>query len=134
MLSNFLIEDETLWISTPTGSYDASRRFVKGYSAATTFEGLWEPFSTGLSTLVLPTGISSKESLILFTDLEINISDDHVGRIATASLVYLQDPVTFPNTVAYAVWDKASYISNGGFTLIGGFSEYILIRQEKLEN
>jgi len=129
-----LIGDSSLWLTTSVGSWGINHRWVEGYSTPQEFSGVWEPYGSGEDNLVLPAGVSSSDSLILFTKFELKTHNDLQGNMAVADLIYLKDPNTFPDAAAYVCWSKAPYVELTGFSLITeSFGEYLLVRREKKE-
>ena len=95
-------------------------------------EGIWEPYQKGQDNVVLPEGVTSSDALVLFSEAELLTHSDLVGNTNKADIVYVEDPEVDPTAKAYVVWYKAPWIGNGGFELLMGHGEYVLVRQEKL--
>ena len=129
-----LIGDLPFWLTREEGYWGTDRRWVSGYATPQEFTGMWEPYLSGQTNIVLPSGVKSSESITLFTNLELKTHKDLEGANTVSDLIYLQDPDSNPNAEAYVCWDKAIFESVGGFSLITDtFGEYLLVRREKLQ-
>ena len=138
-MSNFqLLVDDVAYLKTETQG--TPNTFVKGILVEGTktisyvpFECIPEPYSKGETSLVLPSGVSSRDAYILFTSKSLKTHDDLKGTATVADIVYLENPEDDQYAHPYVVFDHAPWKKNGGFQLLGGHGEYLIIRQEKVD-
>ncbi len=100
----------------------------------TKFTGDWEPYKSQGMNKILPSGVSEKDAIIIYTDkTSLKIHDDLHGQSSLADSVYLQDPTTNPYTKEFVVFHKMTWISDVGMQLLKtNYAEYICIAREKL--
>ena len=91
-----------------------------------------EPFTKGEKSMVLPSGVSSKDAYILFTSTSLKTHNDLKNTATVADVVYLDDPETDQAAHAYIVFDKANWRRNSGMKLLSTHGEYLIIRKEKV--
>lgn len=134
-----ILEDDPIYLEVDVPSIDG--QFIGGIWYEGTpqqkvyeeFEGIWEPFTTGIGAKVLPQGVSSSDSLSLFTEKSLKTYSDLDDDASKADKVFITDPEDLSTAShPYIVYNKAPWVQNKGFRLLGGHFEYILIRQEKL--
>lgn len=128
-----LLQDDTIYLQNKVeeGSYIGGK-WVAGNGAITYTEvsAIFEPYTKSIVSYVLPEGVSSSDSQVIFSEYDFKVHNDRVGSARVADVVYLNDPTS---TDPYVVFDKAVWKSNKGFTLLtADYYYYIAIRQDKL--
>lgn len=96
-----------------------------------TFTGNWEPYSNDETSIILPEGVSGKNTLVLFTSQDLSVHNDLAGHEILGSVIYLESPLLVSNTPAYVVTAKQHWKGNSGFSLMEGYNEYLVTRKEK---
>ena len=123
-------------IKTVTGATLDDGFYTKGkvvidYEAIDGFE---EPYSRSESSDTQLSGVSSSESRYLYTNAVLKLHNDLEGNQSLADIVYLEDPRTNPNAMAYVAYDKENWKANPNMKLIPqDYSKIILVRKEKVE-
>lgn len=130
-----LISNDTLFkkVVTGIGGEYVNRKWVPSNSTTyEAFSGLWEPFGDGESGLVLPAGVSSEASIVVYSeDQSLVVNCDIAGREAVGTIIYLDDPDVTPNTPAFIVEGRSEWKANASFSLLGTSTEYLAVRVEK---
>jgi hypothetical protein len=93
----------------------------------------WEPFGNGIQSQVLPTGVSSTDTITIFTNEDLATHNDLTGDKTTADIVYKNNPNENSLEQKYVVFDKAYWKKNSSNKLLSGHTEYIAIRKEKFD-
>ena len=133
-----LIQEDTLYkkmVSSSGGSY-INGVWIPGTETISYVEilGLLDPYTNkSEESLVLPEGVSSESSFILYSDELLNTNRSLPTGSTLADIVYITDPETDTSSNPYTVWSKSSYSGNGGFTLIDNTHYmYLLIREDRV--
>lgn len=128
-----LLADDEIFLVTKTvlGSWVGGKYVEATTESIDPIAVIWEPFNSGESTIVLPTGVSSSGAITIFSQQDLKISNDLSGNVADGDLIFLEDPVLVPTTLLYQIWDKAPWVTNAAFTLLKGHNEYVALRKEK---
>ena len=126
-----LISDLEFWKVDRTFGYNTQRKWEEVEGAPESFLGVDEPFDQGISTIVLPTGASSRDAFTLFTKTEMQVYNDLAGDTSIPTTIYLTDPDTTTNPVPYLVWDEETYRDNSAMQFLGGHHEYVCVRRDK---
>jgi hypothetical protein len=95
----------------------------------TTFTGLWSPYKEGESSITLPDGVSSEDTIVINTTETLSTDDSSIGNESTGERIYLQNPEVNLNTHKYLVKKAAPWVANSSFQLIPSFNEYIAVRE-----
>jgi len=123
-------------IKTVTGATLDDGFYTKGtvvlyYEAIDGFE---EPYTRSESSDTQLSGVSSSESRYLYTNAVLKLHNDLEGNQSLADIIYLEDPRTNPNAMAYVAYDKENWKANPNMKLIPqDYSKIILVRKEKVE-
>ena len=132
-----LLEDEELWLSsrvlTKAGYSDAGVYYPAEYDEGyLPFEGEWEPMGEGEKVRVLPSGLSSKYAIYIFTEKVLSCAID-LGQSSfrKGDVIYLTDPEEDEEAWPYDIYNEAPWRKNKGFELLTGYNQYTAIRREK---
>jgi len=129
-----LLDDDQLFKETTVvlGQW-INRQYVESpVSSIDSFDGIWEPFNEGESSLNLPTGISSTDAITLFTNDVLRVANDIAGNVSDRQIIFLEDPAVITTTIPYVVMDKAFWKGNSAFSFVSEYTEYLCIREEKI--
>lgn len=131
-MSFMLLEEDTLWkkVETLTGAWDNG--VWKDTDSDIDYEelvGIVDPYSMGETSFTLPSGVGNTDSYLLFSNEELVTHKSLPEGSTLADVVYLKDPTTSTSLSGYVVYDKGSWSGNGGFMLMDGFYEYLIIRE-----
>jgi hypothetical protein len=131
-----LIQEDTLYkeVKTYTDGYYKRGVYYDGEETITypTFEGLAEPMGDGSENLALPQGVSSTDTIMVYTSEELNTSEDNGNDATLADVIYINDPETRKGSQKYVVWRDAAWSANASFTLIDSAHDYVCIKEGKL--
>ena len=132
-----LLTSRTLYRKIETVTEDSA--WVDGVYYPTTsttvtyeeFLGDFEPVGSGERKTVTPAGFNSEESIWVFSQVELNTTRNLNDNIVEGDVIYLQDPTTVPDTPAYIVFNKETWLTNDGFELLDTDTyDYVGIRLE----
>ena len=133
MLGFSLLSDDTLYkaVKITKGSY-VNRKWVEGtITSYESFLGDWEPHSDGEETITLPQGVSSTNSILIYSQEELSVASDLKGYEEVGDIIYLEDPEDQAEVPPYRVIAKEVWKANASFTLLQGHILYLAVRQEK---
>lgn len=132
-----LLENDVVWKKVEVHTGDGEVIDGVYYPPTSTIsyddiEGIWEQFTTtGQESFSLPSGIGSTDAVLLFTNEQLKVAKDLPTGSSDYDILYIEDP-TLSSSEPYKVQDKANWKKNGGFQLLDGHLEYLLIRVESL--
>ena len=131
-----LLQDDTIYLENKTevGSYIGGK-WIEGSPEITYTEvdAIYEPYTKSLVSYVLPEGVKSSDSQVIFSEYNLKVHNDLGVNSRVADIVYFEDPETNTHACPYIVFDKDVWKANKGFTLLSeDYSYYIAIRQDKL--
>ena len=125
-----LIQDSDLWITARVGSW-INYVWVEGTPVVTKKSGLIEPFRSEETSLILPQGVSSSETIMIHTEHVLKVYNNIIGNESIADIVTLKDPALNPTTFKYMVLGKEDWDANSSFTLIPSYNVYMAVRVEQ---
>lgn len=125
-----LIQDSDMWVVSRSGQW-VNRVWVEGVPVSTKKSGLIEPYKEGETSMILPQGVSSKETIIIYTEHDLNVYNNIEGNLSIADLITLEDPDIVTTTFRYMVLDKEKWDANSSFTLIPSHKVYLAVRVEQ---
>lgn len=125
-----LIQDSDMWVISRTGQY-INRVWVEGVPVVSKKSGLVEPYNREETSLILPQGTSSAESVIIYTEYDLKVYNNIEGNLSDADLITLKDPDLNPTTFKYMVMDKEQWDANSSFSLIPSHQVYLAVRVEQ---
>lgn len=120
-------------ITASTGDFD-NGVWVEGTTTVEyeEYECRWQPYNRGETEKVLPSGVKGRDIINLWTIEELAVADDLENLQTPPDIIYLENPNTNPNAVAYSVEDKEDWNRQGSFRLISSdFNVYTCRRVPK---
>ena len=136
-MSFSLIVEDTFYKreTTFTDSYVLDGVYHQGEETVDykSISGTLEPYRDGEEAVVLPAGVSSSDSRILYSSEPLQTYDD-TGEVGLADIVYIKNPdVSRSKPQGYVVMGKEDWSTNSGFTLISTDDAvtYLLVKKEK---
>lgn len=131
-----LLKDDVLYKEeiTYTDGYYKRGVYYDGEEVITypTFEGLAEPMGRGSEHIALPQGVTSHDTVIVYTDTFLKTVEDNGNDATLADSIYLKDPTTRSTPQKYVVWRDATWSANTSFTLVPSAHDYVCIKEGKI--
>lgn len=129
-----LIEDDSFWkkVETYSGSWVTGVWIEDDPEIAyLELSGIKDPYTTGEKSFVLPKGVGNTDAYLLYTNEELLTHKSLPEGSNLADKVYFSDPSENSLVAGYTVFDKMDWSSNGGFMLMQGHYEYLIIRDKE---
>lgn len=127
-----LLQEDTIYKKTTTsaGEWVGGQYIQSTADSIDAMTAIVEPYQSGESTLILPTGVMSTDAKLIYSQELLTVASNLTGNITDGSIVYMDDPTTNTNTPAYVIMDKEEWSGNAGFTLMQAYNIYLAIRKE----
>lgn len=93
--------------------------------------GVTEPYKSGETSLILPSGITSEASLLVYSEHDLKTFNNLKGNTSNADLVTFIDPVANPDAMKYMIMDKEVWDANASFALLSTHQVYLAVRVEQ---
>lgn len=125
-----LLQDDTLYRESapnPNG-YWVNRQWVLLPNTFVTFSGIWSPYREGETSITLPEGVSSSDSIVINTLEVLATANSSIGNESTAARIYIEDPEVNTNAEYYIIRKAEIWKANSSFSLIPSYNEYIAER------
>lgn len=126
-----LIQDDDMWVEERNAGQWIDYVWVEGVVTPVKKSGLIEPYNREETSLILPSGITSEESIVIYTEHDLKVYNNIVDHLSIADLITLEDPVLVPTTLRYMVMDKEKWTANSSFSLIPSHKVYLAVRVEQ---
>lgn len=125
-----LIQDSDMWVISKTVSLI---NYVLTESAPVIVKksGVTEPYNSGETSLILPSGITSEASLLVYSEHDLKTFNNLKGNTSNADLVTFIDPVANPDAMKYMIMDKEVWDANASFALLSTHQVYLAVRVEQ---
>lgn len=134
-----LIEEDAFYKeeTTVTDSYYKRGVYYEGDTIISykTIYGTGEPYQDGTESIMLPSGASSTDAMILYSSEALLTYDDVGQDISLADKLYLKNPEVGKNKPQrYVVMNKEDWGTNSGFVLIQDDASvmYLVVKEEKV--
>lgn len=128
-----LLDDDSIWRVTKTinGTW-VDRQYVEAaVESIDKISAIWEPFVQGQTEIILPAGVSSTDAVMIFSEVDMKVSNDLAGNLSDGQLIYLEDPAVIITTPLYKLVERANWKKNTAFILLNSHFEYLGVRVEK---
>lgn len=126
-----LITDDDMWVLQRGTGQLVNYVWVEGTPTVAKKSGLIEPYNKQETSMILPSGITSEETIVIYTEHDLKVYNNIVDHLSIADLITLEDPALVPSTLKYMVLDKEKWKANSSFTLIPSHKVYLAVRVEQ---